>query len=120
MRRCLLTAGLLAAAAPLAAQTAAPGAAPAAATITARDRLDTELRKIRRLGYATCSGELDETLYGVSAPLLDSRENPYAVVSIWGTQRRIPTRRFPELGRLVRRAAQDLEARHSTDHEESS
>ena len=37
MRRCVLTVGLLAAAAPLPAQTAAPGLTQAAATITARD-----------------------------------------------------------------------------------
>ncbi|MEO6821527.1 MAG: IclR family transcriptional regulator [Candidatus Nanopelagicales bacterium] len=81
-----------------------------ATTITSKSALREELDATRRRGYGTCRGELEETLYGVSAPLLDQRDRPFAVVSIWGPRARVPESRFPELGLLAQEAAEEIRA----------
>lgn len=77
-------------------------------TITTENALRAELAETRQLGYSVCAGELEETLYGVSAPVLDRRQRPFAVVSIWGPRDRVPASRFAELGVLACTAADDL------------
>ncbi len=77
-------------------------------TITTRKELQAELAETRRRGYGICAGELEETLYGVSAPILDQRGRPFAVVSIWGPRPRVPETRFPELGALAQEAATEI------------
>lgn len=77
-------------------------------TITSQKALRAELGETRRRGYGTCAGELEETLYGVSAPVLDHRGRPFAVVSIWGPRSRVPETRFPELGALAQEAAAEI------------
>ncbi|MEO6614801.1 MAG: IclR family transcriptional regulator [Marmoricola sp.] len=77
-------------------------------TITSAEDLRRELEETRARGYGICPGELEETLYGVSAPVLDQRGRPFAVVSIWGPRSRVPASRFPELGELARKAASEI------------
>jgi len=77
-------------------------------TITSPTELRRELEETKARGYGICSGELEEALYGVSAPLLDSRDRPFAVISIWGPRSRVPVSRFPELGEMVRSAAFEI------------
>lgn len=77
-------------------------------TITSRTALRTELEETRHRGYGICAGEFEETLYGVSAPVLDQRGRPFAVVSVWGPRSRVPETRFPELGALAQEAAADI------------
>ena len=77
-------------------------------TITSPDDLDAELAATRTRGYGTCAGELEPALYGVSAPVLDRVGYPLAVLSIWGPQDRVPEQRFPELGRIVVAAAEEI------------
>lgn len=77
-------------------------------TIVGRTALATELARVRERGYAVSRGELEPTLYGVSAPVLDSRNHPFAVVSVWGPRSRLPESRFAELGELVISAAADI------------
>lgn len=77
-------------------------------TIIAADELRYELDETRTRGYAVSPGELEESLYGVSAPVLDQRGRPFAVVSIWGPRSRVPAARFPELGELAREAAAEI------------
>jgi DNA-binding IclR family transcriptional regulator len=78
-------------------------------TVTDPDVLMAELVATRARGYAECAGELEPTLYGVSAPVLSSADGrPFAVFSIWGPLSRVPLSRFPELGPLAIEAAQDL------------
>lgn len=74
-------------------------------TITDRAVLDAELAHITEAGYATCRGELESTLYGVSAPVLNDRGYPYAVVSVWGPRSRLPDARLAEFGERARAAA---------------
>ncbi|MEV0640631.1 IclR family transcriptional regulator [Streptomyces sp. NPDC050619] len=77
-------------------------------TITDRTRLRAELEQTRERGYSVCAGEMERNLYGVSAPVLGSRDRPFAVVSIWGPQDRVPESRFAALGPLVRAAAEEV------------
>ena len=76
-----------------------------ATTITDRAALGAELAATRARGYGVCAGELEASLYGVSAPVLDRAGRPLAVLSIWGPRDRIPADRFTELGAIVVRAA---------------
>lgn len=76
------------------------------ATITDPAQLRVELAETRARGYAVCPGELEATLFGVSAPVLDDRQQrPYGVFSIWGPVSRVPRRRFDTLGPLAVQAA---------------
>jgi DNA-binding IclR family transcriptional regulator len=80
-------------------------------TLTDTDRLMHELEVIRGRGYADCAGELEPTLYGVSAPVLDAKDGrPLAVFSIWGPVNRVPATRFPALGLVAITAAADVAA----------
>jgi len=74
-------------------------------TVTSRAALERQLDGVRRDGYAVCVGELEESLFGVSAAVLTEQGRPFAILSVWGPERRVPQRRLPELGRLTRDAA---------------
>jgi DNA-binding IclR family transcriptional regulator len=77
-------------------------------TIVDRRRLRAELEQARSRGFAVCRGELESSLYGVSSPVLDPHERPYAVISIWGPRERVDETRFAALGEMARRAAADV------------
>jgi DNA-binding IclR family transcriptional regulator len=79
-------------------------------TLTDRRRLEEELEAVRRDGYSICVGELEETLYGASSAVLNERERPVAIVSVWGPQHRVPAERLPEIGRRAQAAAGEIEA----------
>jgi DNA-binding IclR family transcriptional regulator len=79
-------------------------------TITDRRQLEQELATVRSEGYSVCVGELEETLYGVSAAVLNDGERPVAIVSIWGPEHRVPRERLPAIGRQAQRAAADVKA----------
>ena len=65
---------------------------------------------MRRNGYSICVGELEETLYGASAAVLNERERPVAIVSVWGPQHRVPAERLPEIGRMAQAAAAEIKS----------
>jgi DNA-binding IclR family transcriptional regulator len=75
------------------------------ATLVSPERMQAELAATRQRGYGICRGELEPTLYGVSAPVLDAAGRPVAVFSIWGPRDRVPDARFAALGQLARDAA---------------
>jgi DNA-binding IclR family transcriptional regulator len=80
-------------------------------TMTDPERLLEELAETRARGYAQCAGELEPTLYGVSAPVLDAKgDRPLAVFSIWGPINRVSVSRFPALGLVAIEAASDVRA----------
>jgi DNA-binding IclR family transcriptional regulator len=81
-----------------------------ATTITERRRLEQELAADRRRGYSACLGELEETVYGVSAPVLDPRLRPLAIVNVWGPGRRFFGERLHEIGRRAVHAADEIKA----------
>ena len=81
---------------------AAAGAATPSATITDRDRLDAVLAEIRRLGYSTCVGELEEYSNGVSAAVLERLKAAGGDRQHLGPQPAgDPARRLPVLGRVA-------------------
>jgi DNA-binding IclR family transcriptional regulator len=80
-----------------------------ATTVTDRSRLTAELDEVRRSGFAVCVGELEESLFGASAPVLSQQGRPVAVVSVWGTEHRLPRERLDAAGRLVVTAADELQ-----------
>lgn len=78
-------------------------------TITDLDLLLGELVKTRARGYAECAGELEQTLYGVSAPVLGGVDDrPLAIFSIWGPVDRVPVSRFADLGSIAISAAAEV------------
>jgi DNA-binding IclR family transcriptional regulator len=80
-------------------------------TISDVDVLMSELAQTRERGYAECAGELEPTLFGVSAPVLSAKDGrPVAVFSIWGPLSRVPVSRFHVLGPLAIEAAGDVRA----------
>jgi DNA-binding IclR family transcriptional regulator len=79
-----------------------------ATTVTDRRRLGDELSAARRDGYAMCVGELEESLFGASAPVLSEQGRPVAIVSVWGTEHRLPRERLPAVGRQALEAAEEL------------
>lgn len=83
-------------------------AAHSATTITDRAALLDELTLTRERGYGTCLGELESSLFGVSAPALDRDGRPLAIVSIWGPSQRVTEDRLPALGKLAAAAAMEI------------
>jgi DNA-binding IclR family transcriptional regulator len=81
-----------------------------ATTVTERRRLEQELAADRRRGYSACLGELEETLYGVSAPVLNRRERPLAIVNVWGPSSRFTAERLPDVGSRTATAADEIRA----------
>jgi IclR family acetate operon transcriptional repressor len=79
-------------------------------TITDRDALAAELAATRARGYGVCAGELESSLYGVSAPVLDRNRRPLAVLSIWGPKDRVTQEKFEELGEVAVNAAAEIGA----------
>jgi len=89
--------------------------AHSATTVTDRAALLEELTVTRERGYGTCLGELESSLFGVSAPALDRDGRPLAIVSIWGPGLRVTADRLPALGELAVEAATEI-ARLRTGH----
>jgi DNA-binding IclR family transcriptional regulator len=79
-------------------------------TITDVEELMADLARTRVRGYAECAGELEPTLFGVSAPILGVHGRPTAVFSIWGPISRVPVGRFPLLGPVAIEAAAEVQA----------
>ena len=79
-------------------------------TITNVGDLMDDLARTRERGYAECAGELEPTLYGVSAPIFGVHGRPVAVFSIWGPLSRVPISRFPLLGPVAIGAAAEVQA----------
>jgi DNA-binding IclR family transcriptional regulator len=78
------------------------------ATITTRRDLEEELEAVRRDGYSICLGELEETLFGASAAVLNERQRPVAIVGVWGPQHRVSRERLPQIGRQALGAASEI------------
>jgi DNA-binding IclR family transcriptional regulator len=77
-------------------------------TITDRRLLESELAAARLAGYAVSVGELEDSLYGASAPVLSEQGRPLAVVSVWGPDRRVPEVQLAAIGELTVAAAERI------------
>jgi DNA-binding IclR family transcriptional regulator len=79
-----------------------------AATITDARRLDGELSRVRRRGWATAVGELEEGLNGVAGAILDDAGECIASLSISGPAYRVSPDRLDELAGHCLAAAQAI------------
>jgi len=77
-------------------------------TITRRAELEAELARDRERGYSICVGELEQNLWGVSSAVLDARDRPLAIVSVWGPEHRVGRARLPSIGEAAVLAAQEI------------
>jgi DNA-binding IclR family transcriptional regulator len=77
-------------------------------TITDRERLDQALAEIRRIGYGTCVGELEEYQNGASAAVLDHQARPLVILNIWGPSPRVTPERLGKLGRIALKTAHEI------------
>jgi len=77
-------------------------------TVVDRAELERQLAAVRADGFATCVGELEESLFGASSAVLNRQGRPLAVVSVWGPDRRVPATRLPAIGQLTKRAAAEI------------
>jgi DNA-binding IclR family transcriptional regulator len=66
-------------------------------TITDPHRLQQELMRVRKQGYAVSQEELEEGLNVVAAPIYDHTGQVTASVSVAGPAYRVTPKRFPEL-----------------------
>ena len=64
-------------------------------TVTDRRKLGEQLAAVRRDGYAMCVGELEESLFGASAPVLSEQGRPVAIVSVWAPSTACPASGSP-------------------------
>lgn len=76
-----------------------------ARTITRMEELREELARTRARGWSSAYGELEDDLVGIGAPIRDHVGNVVACVTISAPLFRVERSRLPELGALVRRAA---------------
>jgi DNA-binding IclR family transcriptional regulator len=77
-------------------------------TITDRGALERALAQIRRVGYGTCVGELEEFSNGVSAAVVDDAMRPVVIVNIWGPAQRLTRDRLRMLGRLALKTVHEI------------
>jgi DNA-binding IclR family transcriptional regulator len=74
-------------------------------TLTTLDQLQTELARIRRLGFAVDQGEHFDGIHCIAAPLLDRHGHAFAALTIAGPASRIPSTLFASFGRTIAQAA---------------
>jgi DNA-binding IclR family transcriptional regulator len=77
-------------------------------TIRRVGELEQEIALVRRAGYATNVGELEEGLHAVAAPVLDSAQRCHAALSVSGPSYRMSEKALAALGERCRRAADEI------------
>ena len=80
-------------------------------TITSQARLDRELAKVWRTGYAVGQEEIEAGFVAIAAPVLNVEARTVAAISVGGPTVRISGARVAELGALVRAAADEVSRR---------
>ena len=77
-------------------------------TITAAETLRRRLAHIREVGYAVASEALELGFVAIGAPIRDFDGHPIAAMSLGGPTVRLTEARIPEVGALVRDAAERI------------
>ncbi len=77
-------------------------------TITTAKALRTEIDLIKRQGWASNVGEMEEGLHAVASPVFDAFERMQGALSISGPSFRLPAKRLPEFARQCVDAATEI------------
>ena len=80
-------------------------------TITGQTELKKECERIVACGFSTDCAEADEGVHCIAAPIFDTNEMVVGTIWISGPAKRIPKRRFRELGEQMRTAARQITGR---------
>jgi DNA-binding IclR family transcriptional regulator len=81
------------------------------ATISDREKLDTELAKIRRRGYAIDNMEHEEGVRCLGAPVRNHTGEVLASISVSGPSQRLTVDRIEEIAPLVMNTAEEISKR---------
>lgn len=77
-------------------------------TITTHKALEAELEAIRKRGFATNAGEIEEGLHAVAAPVFDAYGRCVAALSVSAPAFRLPARQLNELGARCAELAKEI------------
>ncbi len=77
-------------------------------TIVALSRMERELSRVRRQGYAIDDVEFEEGVRCVGAPIFDHRGTPIAAISVSAPVSRMPLAKTHEVGAMVREGATNI------------
>jgi DNA-binding IclR family transcriptional regulator len=80
-------------------------------TITKPKELRSELKRVKREGWSSTLGELEEGFNGVAVPIFDASGHCLAALSVSGPVYRMPPERLPEVARLCRMTAEEIGGR---------
>ena len=80
-------------------------------TITTMDKLYSELRKIRSLGYSVNEAETFNYVYGVGSAILDRGSRAIAAISLSGTKGTINVKTIPILAKKVKDTSREISAK---------
>lgn len=86
-----------------------------ALTITSVKVLRAELAQIRRIGWASNTGELEEELNAVAVPVFDAAGDCRAVLSVSGPSFRVAPESYPHLAEQCQQAARLISFRLGVD-----
>lgn len=82
-------------------------------TITSRRKLLEELNQVRECGFALDRGEQIHAIHCVAAPIFNRHGRCVAAMWMTGPADRVPAEAFPDLGRILRRYADQVTTRLS-------
>lgn len=77
-------------------------------TIISPEKMQEELKNIRKMGYAIDNEEKEKGVRCIAAPIFDRNGDNIAGISVSGATQRLPMKRLYEMGDLVKRKAQLL------------
>jgi DNA-binding IclR family transcriptional regulator len=87
---------------------AGPYAAKTERTIIRRSVLRQHLEEVRKVGWATNIGELEDGLNSVGVPVFDSAGRCVAALTVAGPAYRMPPERLPSLAEMARQTAAEI------------
>ena len=74
-------------------------------TITTRQKLNAELNRVAKQGYATAIGELEAGYVGIGAPIRNNAQHVVAAICVGGPASRLTEARIPALAAELRQSA---------------
>jgi len=85
-------------------------------TIISLDKLYSELRKIRQIGFSLNEAETFDYVYGVGTAIIDPQGRAIAAISLSGTKGSINVKTIPNLAKKVIKTASQISSKLSEDN----